>query len=144
VTGLEAISHYNGWVMAALGATIVFSGLAVLSLAVSLLPRIIRLIEGKQTPAEPPTAEIEPSTAEPEPAFKVPLSCPADIREVARLYEQIIHELGEPFQLAELYKLTQIHDLPHPHLTIYCLRQAEFLVSQGEGEFVLNKEKLSR
>lgn len=144
MTGFEAISHYNGWVMAALGATIVFSGLAVLSMAVSLLPRLIRLLERDKTPSEAPTAEIEPPAAEPEVAFKVPLSCPADIQDVARLYEPIIHELGEPFQLADLYKLTQIHDLPHPHLTISCLRQAEFLLSQGEGMFVFNKEKLSR
>jgi len=144
VTGFEAISYYNGWVMAALGATIVFSGLAVLSTAVALMPKLLNAIERALAPSEKPPVEAESPAPEPEIAFKVPLSCPADIREMARLYEPIIHELGEPFQLAELYKKTQFHDLPHPHLTISCLRQADFLLSQGEGMFVLNKEKLAR
>ena len=144
MTGLEAISYYNGWVMAVLGATIVFSGLAALSMAVSLMPRFIRLLERAPAPPEPSSAEPPPPAAEQEVSFKVPLSCPADIKEVARLYEPIIHELGEPFELADLYRLTQLRDLPHPHLTISCLRQAEFLISEGEGLFVLNKKKLGR
>ena len=41
--GLDAISAHNGWAMAVVGATIIFSGLIVLSLAISQLTNLLKL-----------------------------------------------------------------------------------------------------
>jgi hypothetical protein len=32
-------------------------------------------------------------------------------------------------------------DLPHPHLSIKCLQEADILVAQGDGTFTWNKQK---
>ena len=46
--GLAAISQANGWAMAGAGAGIVLSGLAVLSILISLFPRLIHLFDEKE------------------------------------------------------------------------------------------------
>jgi hypothetical protein len=132
LNGFAAISTYNGWVMAGTGAIIVFCGLAALSFAISLLPKLLSLIEKRTVPS---AAEEIPAAGPATPEY-----CPADIREAARLYEPLILELGEPFRLVDLYKLTRERDFPHPHLTISCLRQANFLVADGDGAFTWNPE----
>lgn len=132
MNGFQAISSYNGWVMAVTGAIIVFCGLAALSFSISLLPKLLSLLEKQATPAA--TEEI------PAAAPAMPDHGPTDIHETARLYEPLISELNAPFQLVELYKLTRERDFPHPHLTISCLRQANFLVADGDGAFTWNPE----
>ncbi len=47
--GLEAIAQCNGWNIAMTGIIIVFSGLAILSFAISQLHKILGLWEGKDT-----------------------------------------------------------------------------------------------
>ena len=53
--GLEAISAHNGWAMAVVGATIVFTGLVILSFAISQIHRILSFRETRST--EPPSVE---------------------------------------------------------------------------------------
>ena len=128
--GFEAINHYNGWSMAIAGALIVVSGLSVLSFIISQFPRLIDLMDReKKKPAESPA----PTPAEP--AVTAPDRCPADINETAQMVREIAGDIGDEFYLAELYKICQEKDLPHPHLTIKCLREAGLLVSGEAGAF---------
>ena len=136
MNGFEAISTHNGWVMAGTGAIIVFLGLAALSFSISLLPKLLALLDRRK--AADGAGESVPGGTAPVPDHSL-----SDIGGAARLYEPLIAELGEPFQLVELYKLTRSRDLPHPHLTISCLRQANFLVPAGDGAFTWNKEQLN-
>ena len=128
--GFEAINHYNGWSMAIAGALIVGSGLAVLSFIISQFPRLIALMDKeKKKPAEAPAAAPD------EPAVTVPDRCPVDVNDTARMVREITGEIGDEFDLAELYRICHEKDLPHPHLTIKCLREAGLLVAGETGVF---------
>jgi Na+-transporting methylmalonyl-CoA/oxaloacetate decarboxylase gamma subunit len=127
MTGLEAVAAANGWGMAVLGAGIVFAGLVVLSFAISLIHKVLDLTERKAGTA--PESADSPAT---------PDYCPADIHQTARLYQPLIDQLGDSFELVRLYSLTREMDFPHPHLTIRCFQQAGILVPTGDGFFTWN------
>lgn len=129
MTGFEAITHYNGWMMALLGAVIVFSGLAVLSLIISQLPKIFALLERSPVEAPPPAQEDA-----------APESPSGDPDDVAVQIEPLAATLGEPFQLSELYRLCREKDLPHPHLSLSRLQQRGILHPEGDGAFTWRTE----
>jgi hypothetical protein len=131
VYGFQAIAHHNGWAMAIAGALIVVSGLAALSFIISQFPRIIRLYD-KEKKNEKASAPVPSVSAEPE----FPDRCPADINATAELYRRFTEHLGDQFDLTDLYKVCFEKNLPHPHLTIKCIREAGLLVSLGKGMFI--------
>ncbi len=142
--GLGAITANNGWVMSVTGALIVFSGLAVLSFVISQLHKVLNLWENRvyyyqklnnnkrQTDKAESTQEKTPSQ---------PVS-PQDMDDNIVNYMPLLEELGESFQLSELYVLSQKKGLGHPHLSITYLRQANILISQGDGVFTWNQQKV--
>lgn len=139
--GIEAISANNGWAMAVAGAIIVMSGLAVLSFAISQIHKILVLWENKdryfrRSPIPPQSTATE---EEQDSSRRAPLS--VDIHETARLYEPLIEQLNDPFQLVDLYRLSRDKGFPHPHLTITKFQQANILVSRGDGFFSWNQQQ---
>lgn len=126
--GLEAIAQNNGWTIAATGAGIVFTGLATLSFIISQLHKLVALLD------RPPKATVEVVVEEEKIVWNPP-DCPNDIEVAIRLYQPLIEELPPEFELAELYALARKYHLPHPHLSIRCLRDAGRLESTGEGIF---------
>jgi hypothetical protein len=133
--GIDNITSNNGWAMAVVGATTVFIGLAVLSFVISQIHKILELWENrnqkKTRPAEPPK--------EKEPAFieqRLPTA-----QELCSIYRPLVEQLKEPFQLLQLFEKTKEMDLPHAHLSIKCLQEADILVAQGDGTFIWNKQK---
>lgn len=117
--------------MALVGAMIVFSGLIILSFAIAQLHKVLKLIDKKKSPAnlQAPAAQAPPNVSA---AVVGVLTDPAALAEA---YDGLAKELGETFQLADLYALALRDDLPHPHLSIRRLREAQRLLSQGEGVF---------
>ncbi|MFH2066330.1 MAG: OadG family protein [Pseudomonadota bacterium] len=133
MNGFEAINQANGWSIAFLGAGIVFSGLVILSTAISQLKKVIaflesKLMNGKVIP--PPTRPKSPKKF-----IRLPAVWPNDIREAAKLYRPLFEQLGSPFQLADLYRLSGENNYPHPHLTIKHMREAEIIIPTGDGSF---------
>ena len=132
---IDNITNNNGWAMAAVGASIVFLGLVVLTLVISQIHKILELWEnrGKKQarPAEPPK---DTGTALRE--TRLPTAS-----ELCSIYRPLVAQLKEPFQLFQLYEKTKQMDLPHPHLSIKCLQEADILVAQGDGTFVWNQQK---
>ncbi len=59
----------------------------------------------------------------------------ADPEAAANLYKALSADLGDPFDLAQLYRLAQKDKLPHPHLTLRTLRESGVLVASGDGKF---------
>lgn len=133
MSGLEAITHQNGWAMATVGATIVLSGLATLALIISQLHKIVELFERKSTL---PTVEASDESTNKKNITAE--SCPANIDNTVELYRPLIDELDQQFQLADLYELANKYHLPHPHLSIRCLRESGKIESLGDGVFRLN------
>lgn len=133
MSGFEAITHHNGWAMATVGASIVLSGLATLALIISQLHKLVELFEKKSVA---PT--VEASEEESKSGNSSVETCPANIDTTLELYRPLINELDEQFQLADLYALADKYHLPHPHLSIRCLRDAGKLQSLGDGVFRLS------
>jgi hypothetical protein len=108
---IARITANNGWAMAVTGALLVMLGLATLSLIISQLHKIIGFFE-KET--------VTPDKAD---SDKRPLPVAADVdyladpEAAANLYKALSADLGDPFDLAQLYRLAQKDKLPHPHYT---------------------------
>ena len=137
--GLEAISSYNGWAMAIVGATIVFMGLVVLSTAISQIHRLLMVWDDRERYTQlfkNSKANIFNNTrANSIDAVDNQL---IDIKKTAQLYAPLIDQLGKTFQLADLYATAEQNKMPHPHLTITKLRNEKILIPQGDGTFMWN------
>ena len=127
--GFEAISAYNGWSMSIVGILIVFSGLVILSITISRIHKVLYLFDKKKQ-TQPKTKLIKP------PEYILP----QDIKSLSYYYKQLTDQLEEPFQLADLIKISQKFDFPHPYLSINYLRNAGIIVPRGECLFALSYE----
>lgn len=137
--GLEAITEARGWQMAALGVTIVFASLIILSILISQLHNFLEVWEKRKTLFQDGDASTVPTAPQPATADSTllphPAVCPDDINAVAAIWAPLIDQLEEPFTLAELYKSAAANQFPHPHLTINRLREAGILVPADNGRF---------
>ena len=129
------ITAGNGWAMAALGITIDLTGLAILALIISRVPKLVGLMEKigslfKKSPKAPSPKQVVTAKSDARSA--------EGVHKIAEIYKDCAKGLGEVFQLAELYRSSEENGLPHPHLTIKSLREAGLLVSQGNGLFKWN------
>jgi hypothetical protein len=125
--------------MAAVGAVIVFLGLVVLSFAISQIHKVLSFWENRggrrtaakaQVPAEEKPGAEKPAAKE----HQMP-----DVDELVSTYEPLVERLDEYFELTQLYKIAKENDLPHPHLSINSLRDANVLIAQKDGTFVWKK-----
>ncbi|MGD9365021.1 MAG: OadG family protein [Desulfobacteraceae bacterium] len=132
--GLAAISAQNGWAMAATGACIVITGLAVLSFIISQLHRILGLFEKPEKAVIPAPVPEEAKTPAVETTVDV-AEVLSDLKAAASLHQSVSKELGETFELAQLYKAIIAANLPHPHITVRELRNAGYLAKTEEGTF---------
>ncbi len=132
--GFANIAAHNGWSMALLGISIVMTGLIVLSLAISQIHKLVAFWERRQEKAAlPPAPAVEIEIESPAPSLSG--QCPINLDELADLYQPLTDPLGSPFELKELYRVAGESDLPHPHITIRCFREAGLLTMEGEGLF---------
>ena len=132
IFSFSRITAQNGWAMAALGISIDLTGLAVLALIISRVPKVVGLAEKigsmfKKRPGEPRQKPVVVS--------KQDNLSEEGIHKIAGVYKDYAKSLGEVFQLSELYRSSEENGLPHPHLTIKALREAGLLVSEGNGLF---------
>jgi hypothetical protein len=67
---------------------------------------------------------------------------PLNPGEAVQFYLPLIEQMGEEFQLSDLYLLAREKNLPHPYLTISSFRQTGFLLPKGDGLFTWNHENL--
>ena len=137
--GLENISNYNGWAIAAVGASIVFMGLVVLSFVISQIHKLLNLWDDREkiiSRFKTQPAPVEPQKAA-EMAYKEQRLPSLD--ELVNAYSPLVEELEEPFNLSQLFKIANKNDMPHPHLSIQRLQEARILVAQGDGTFIWNK-----
>ena len=136
--GIENITNNNGWAMAAVGAAIVFLGLVVLTFVISRIHKILKLWEEREKyldrfKKKAPAVEGDESEV---PIYKE-RRLPA-VDELANTYRPLVEKLKEPFVLSQLFEIANKIDLPHPHLSIQRLQEADILVAQGDGTFTWN------
>ena len=139
--GFENITANNGWAMAVVGASIVFIGLVVLSFVISQVHRILKLCEQRDEFLNryKKQAQIEePKT------IKAPVSIQRhlpSVKELTSIYRPLVEQLKQPFDLLQLFDISNKMDLPHPHLSIKYLQEAGVLAPQGDGTFTWDKQK---
>ena len=139
--GIENIASNNGWAMAAVGATIVFLGLVILSFVISQIHKVLKLWEDREKyldrfKKKTPAAGEEDTDV---PIYKE-RRLPA-VDELANTYRPLVEKLKEPFKLSQLFEIANKMELPHPHLSIQRLQEADILVAQGDGTFTWNNLK---
>jgi len=114
--------------MAITGSIIVMCGLSVLAFIISQLHKMIGVFEKKKEATShfvKPAADIDVLN---------------DLAATARMYQPLTTDLGDSFHLADLYRIFEREQLPHPHLTISALRGAKYLESLGDGIFRWKKD----
>lgn len=139
--GIENITQNNGWAMAVVGASIVFCGLVVLSFVISQIHKVLnlwddreRLLERFKKPA--PAVEAQKTESMQYEERRLP-----SIESLTDAYSPLVEKLNEPFNLSQLFEIANKNDLPHPHLSIQRLQEAEILIARGDGTFTWNKQK---
>ena len=135
--GIEAINAHDGWSIAVIGAGIVFTGLVVLSIAISQLHKLLLFWDKRDKFLKPNGKKV---TAEEKSDIVSPEHFPLDINEVVEIYRPVFSKLGDSFQLTDLYDMARKYNFPHPHLTIKEFRQAGIMLPVGDGCFKLNTE----
>jgi hypothetical protein len=141
VYGFDNITANNGWAMAMVGATIVFTGLVVLSFVISQIHKILDLWEKKGVLKEErkkaPRKDEAPKIQGP--VYKTP-HLPS-VNDLVSIYRPLVEQLKEPFELSQLFEISNKMNLAHPHLSINKLREADVLIARGDGTFTWNKQK---
>lgn len=136
--GLDAISAHNGWQLAVLGISIVFTGLIILSLAISQIhkalefwdrryiyyQRIKKLVQRKH--------RSEATVSDP--------VLPNNVKEAACQCKLLIERIGEPFSLPRLIDFSKKCGLLNSHSSVNDLLQAKLIIPDGKGYFLWNHE----
>ncbi|MCF8035739.1 MAG: hypothetical protein K9K62_02580 [Desulfobacteraceae bacterium] len=137
MTGLEAIFYHNGFAMAAVGITIVFTALVSLSLIISQLHRALFVWDNRRSYIKKALRLFsEPKPPESEPVVKYF----DNIYESARQFNLLIRATGEPFSLPELIRTAETRGIAHAHSTVSHLIAAGLIVGDGRGYFRWNRE----
>ncbi|MFP4347267.1 MAG: OadG family protein [Thermodesulfobacteriota bacterium] len=137
MTGLEAISAHNGWSIALVGISIVFTGLLLLSLTISQLHKALDIWERRGAYWERFRSRGPETTTEP-PSERGCIYLPPDVKESARQCRLLVEHLGQPFPLPKLLEFSDRCGLNHPHSTINELLLAGVIIPDGEGFYLWN------
>ena len=138
--GFENISANNGWAIAVVGASIVFAGLVVLSFVISQIHKILELWEKRDVwlarfKEKPPPAEAPKDQGLVYKNQHLP-----SVNDLISIYRPLAEQLKEPFELRQLFDISNKMELSHPHLSIKQLWGADVLIAQGDGTFIWNKQ----
>jgi hypothetical protein len=139
--GIENITNNNGWAMAAVGASIVFAGLVVLTFVISQIHKILRLWEERGKFLNRFKKQAPVDDAEDFDTLIYEERHLPEVDELIRTYSPLVEKMKEPFKLSELFEIANQADMPHPHLSIQRLQEADVLIAQGDGTFTWNKLK---
>ena len=132
MTGLEAISANNGWSIAALGISIVFTGLTILAFTIAQLHKVLDFLEGGGKSKQ----KIQKDVSE-EPVCTL---LPENIKEPARHFKLLVEHIGEPFPLPKLLEFAEKCGLDHPHSNLNKLILSEVIIPDYKGYYVFNKD----
>lgn len=137
--GFENIAANNGWAMAVVGATIVFLGLVVLSFVISQIHKILNFWENKDRLFSRPSDSPRSGQTQTSAGYVYKERRLPSVDELVIIYRPLVERLKEPFNLVQLYEISNQMDLPHPNLSINRLREANVLIALGDGTFTWNK-----
>lgn len=121
--------------MAAVGISIVFTGLVVLSLAISQLHKILAFWEDRDSFYERFRKKQDKKPAIEDSCIVVP----GNIQEPARNFKMLADRMDEPFALPKLLEDAVRCGMAHPHSTLNKLILSDIIIPDGEGYYRWNK-----
>ncbi|HUV51133.1 MAG TPA: OadG family protein [Anaerolineae bacterium] len=136
--GLDAISAHNGWQLAALGTSIVFTGLIILSLAISQIHKVLELWDERYAYYQRIKKFMQIKHRS-EATVSDPV-LPKNVKESARQFKLLIDQMGEPFSLPKLLDFSKKCGLLHSHSSVNDLLQAKLIIPDGNGYFFWNHD----
>jgi hypothetical protein len=125
--------------MAAVGASIVFTGLVILSFVISQIHKVLALWEERDKYIARFKKTYQTRAAG---KIEAPLYAQRQfpsVDELAEDYGPLSDQLKKPFTLSQLFEVAKQEDLPHPHLSIQRLQEAGILVAEKDGTFTWNR-----
>lgn len=139
--GFAAISANNGWSIAVVGATIVFTGLVFLSLAISQLHRILDLLENRELHYRKIKTRLA-TKGRVKKAFQYDMGEPEEynLKELVVQYDMLTRVLGDSFSLPKLLEMAEKRGLAHPHASLNALIQAGVVEPDGSGGYHWNQD----
>lgn len=118
----------NGWIIA-------FAGVLLVYLCIKMVKKgateAANMKEGKKS-------SQAPNERSPKDQFSAEIF-PLNASDAFHFYLPLIEQMGDPFQLSDLYQLAREKKLPHPYLTVSSFRQNGFLLPKGDGLFTWNR-----
>ena len=132
--GIKAISAQNGWQYAFLGVCIVFSGLILLSFALSQLHKLLNLWENRSSIGQQLKERLKKEAASEEPDTMQP-ELSSDLMESKLHYQMLVERIGDPFALPRLLRLAKKSGLHRPYANINELLQAGIILPDKEGYY---------
>ena len=130
MVGLEAIAQHNGWAISSIGALIVFTGLVVLSFAVSQIHRLLQLWDNRARYLRPKRS-VQPEGLTDAKQQDTVLS--REDRIAARQIKLLIERIEDPFSLPRLFELCQKVGLARSRGRINRLIEAGLIVPDEGG-----------
>ena len=137
--GLEAINANNGWAISALGVSIVFSGLILLSFSVSQIHKLLNLWDNRSKLFQLMKDKSEDQSEKTQNQNMDEKVChPKGFDEAVKQVKLIINRIGEPFSLPKLLTIAINHGMHCAHSTLNFLLTEGIIEPVGDGFYRLS------
>ena len=136
--GLDAISAHNGWQLSALGISIVFTGLIILSLIIAQIHKVLEFWDRKHTYWQRIKKLVQRKHRSEETASDLVLH--KNVKESTRRFKLLIEQMGEPFSLPKLLGFSKKCGILHSRSSVNDLLRAKLIIPDGNGYFLWNHE----
>ena len=138
--GFSAITAANGWLIAALGISVVFFGLASLAFIITYFPRVINWWNAHaRTPKSivPMLKSVFSHSKEKEPIISVAEESqePWDLEDAEEALRLLTAHMGEPFKLPRLIEVAEQRGLAKVYPTINSMLMRGTMVGGPDGLF---------
>ncbi len=131
--GLEAISHNNGWAIAFVGITIVFTCLTLLSLTLSQLHKVLGLWDKRKDIVQGIKEKKEQKANLADSLKKSDVQ--VNLEDAARQFNILIKTMNDPFSLPELIDLAKKRGLNRPHSTVNAMLKVKLIIPDEKGYY---------
>jgi len=133
VYGLEAIEANNGWAISAVGISIVFTGLVLLSLSISRIHKLLEIWENRDNISL--FKKKNPQSEAPTPRFLTERE-----RESADQFYLLIKTMDDHFSLPRLLYLAEISGIERPHSNLSRLLKTKIIKPDLDGFYLFDKD----
>jgi hypothetical protein len=139
--GIEAINANNGWAISAVGITIVFSGLVLLSFVIAQLHKGLDLYENPRKikgwfSLKKKQEQVDNSLE----TEGILLVLTKEQKEIAKQFALLVGTLEDHFSLPRLLELARISGVKNFHSNLNILLKSDILFPDKEGFFCWNQD----